>query len=72
MAARRKTASAKPGNDTQGGKTCADCERSYDWHSEAIDGHLILCRCPLKKKGGQFCVFLKDPACDNFIPRKPD
>ena len=24
---------------------CKDCVHSYDWHSKALDGHLILCRC---------------------------
>lgn len=53
---------------------CRDCERSYDWQCKALDGHLILCRCPLKQQGGKFCVFLNDPSCENFIPRtsKPD
>lgn len=53
---------------------CRDCERSYDWHSKALDGHLILCRCPLKQQGGKFCVFLNDPSCESFIQRtsEPD
>ena len=45
---------------------CRDCANSYDWHSKAIDGHLILCRCPYKQEGGKFCVFLKDPVCEHF------
>jgi len=45
---------------------CRDCANSYDWHSEAVDGHLILCRCPYKQEGGKFCIFLKDPACEHF------
>lgn len=28
------------------GLTCKDCKHSYDPHSPAIDGHMILCRCP--------------------------
>lgn len=48
---------------------CRECERSYDWHSKAYDGGLILCRCPLKQQGGRFCVFLDDPSCESFIPR---
>ena len=50
---------------------CSDCRHSYDWHSEAIDGHLILCRCPLDEgtKHGKWCKFLKDPQCENFILR---
>lgn len=53
---------------------CRDCERSYDWQCKALDGHLILCRCPLKQQGGKFCIFLNDPSCENFIPRtsEPD
>lgn len=27
---------------------CKDCANSYDWHSKALDGHLILCRCKYK------------------------
>lgn len=42
---------------------CKDCAHSYDWHSKALDGHLILCRCPYKMDGGRFCIFLSDPAC---------
>nr|DAD63630.1 MAG TPA: zinc-ribbon domain protein [Caudoviricetes sp.] len=45
---------------------CRDCANSYDWHSKAIDGHLILCRCPYKQQGGKFCVFLSDPQCGHF------
>ena len=45
---------------------CRDCANSYDWHSKAIDGHLILCRCPYKQQGGKFCVFLSDPQCEHF------
>ena len=28
---------------------CRDCANSYDWHSKALDGHLILCRCKYKQ-----------------------
>ncbi len=48
---------------------CRDCANSYDWHSEALDGHLILCRCPHKMEGGKFCIFLNDPQCDKFVLR---
>lgn len=51
---------------------CRDCAESYDWHSKALDGHLILCRCPYKMDGGKFCIFLSDPACEeHFKPRNP-
>ena len=45
---------------------CKDCANSYDWHSKALDGHLILCRCPYKQQGGKFCIFLSDPQCEHF------
>ena len=51
---------------------CRDCANSYDWHSEAVDGHLILCRCPYKQEGGKFCIFLKDTACEHFKLRQKD
>lgn len=36
---------------------CRDCAESYDWHSKAIDGHLILCRCKQdhKTEHGRWC-----------------
>ena len=49
---------------------CRDCANSYDWHSEAVDGHLILCRCPYKQEGGKFCIFLEDPQCEHFKLRR--
>lgn len=45
---------------------CRDCAHSYDWHSEACDGHLILCRCPYRKEGGKYCIFMNDPQCEDF------
>lgn len=70
MAVRRTTRNRGAAAQAQGlHYTCRDCARSYDWHSKALDGHLILCRCPLKQQGGRFCVFLRDPACENFIKR---
>lgn len=50
---------------------CKDCVHSYDWHSKALDGHLILCRCPHDEKSqhGKFCKFLSDPQCDKFVKR---
>lgn len=63
---RRKTSAARP---TQTLWHCRDCAHSYDWHSPAHDGHLILCRCPYKMEGGRFCVFLSDPACERFAKR---
>lgn len=44
-----------------------DCANSYDWHSKALDDHLILCRCPYKQDGGRFCIFLNAPQCEYFV-----
>lgn len=51
---------------------CRDCAESYDWHSKAIDGHLILCRCKQdhKTEYGRWCKFLNDLQCEHFKPRK--
>lgn len=48
---------------------CRDCVHSYDWHSPALDGHLILCRCPhdAKTMHGKWCKFLSDPACEEHF-----
>lgn len=50
---------------------CRDCAHSYDWHSKALDGHLILCRCKHDKKSsfGKWCKFLSDPQCEHFKQR---
>lgn len=48
---------------------CKDCAKSYDWLSKALDGHLILCRCPHKQEGGRYCIFLNDPQCEHFVKR---
>ena len=74
MAQQRKSPVRKGAQREETKYHCSDCERSYDWHSKALDGHLILCRCPLRQKGGQFCIFLNDKACENFIRRtsEPD
>lgn len=60
----------REGNKNAALYKCRDCANSYDWHSKALDGHLILCRCPYKMQGGKFCIFLSDPACEeHFKPR---
>lgn len=46
---------------------CSDCAHSYDWHSKALDGHLILCRCPYRQEGGKWCIFLNDTACNDHF-----
>ena len=50
---------------------CRDCRLSYDWHNKALDGHLILCRCPhdVKSEHGRWCKFLSDAACPQFEKR---
>lgn len=48
---------------------CKDCAKSYDWHSKALDGHLILCRCPHKQEGDRYYIFLNDPQCEHFVKR---
>lgn len=55
-------------------RRCRDCAHSYDWHNKALDGHLILCRCPhdAKSQHGKFCKFLSDPECDQFKERPID
>ena len=53
---------------------CRDCAHSYDWHSKAIDGHDILCRCKLdaKTEHGNWCKFLNDPQCEQFKRRNKE
>ena len=50
---------------------CRDCAHSYDWHSKAIDGHDILCRCKFDAKTGhgKWCKFLNDSQCEQFKRR---
>lgn len=51
---------------------CKDCVHSYDWHSKALDGHLILCRCKEDEKTdhGKWSKFLSDPQCAKFKLRQ--
>lgn len=44
------------------GLSCKDCRHSYDPHSKALDGHMILCRC----KFFQYSKFLERDCCDKF------
>lgn len=50
-------------------KKCRDCKHSYDWNSKALDGSFVLCRCPYKRNGGKWCIFLSDRACEHFDQR---
>lgn len=70
MATRKSSYGAKRQQIGATDKKCRDCAKSYDWNSKALDGHLILCRCPHKKEGGKYCIFLSDPACELFEQRK--
>lgn len=45
---------------------CMDCKHSYDPHSPALDGHMILCRCEFR----QWSVFMKGDGCDKFTRRR--
>lgn len=42
---------------------CQDCKHSYDPHSPALDGHMILCRCPFHTDRSRF---MKRDGCDKF------
>ena len=33
---------------------CQDCKYSYDPHSKALDGHMILCRCQFRTDRSRF------------------
>lgn len=59
MARKRRVTGVQERSEYQ----CRHCANSYDWHSRAIDGHLILCRCRYRQEGGKYCIFLSDPAC---------
>lgn len=54
------------------GLSCKDCRHSYDPHSKALDGHMILCRCKFdaKTEHGKWCKFLKDPQCEHFMLKR--
>lgn len=56
------------------GYYCRDCAHMYDPHSRALDGHLILCRCPFDEKSehGKWCKFLGDPACEEHFKLRQD
>lgn len=45
------------------GLSCKDCKHSYDPHSKALDGHMILCRC----KFFQTPSFLKGTFATNSV-----
>lgn len=46
---------------------CRECGHSTDWQNKALDGHLILCRCPFR----EFLQFLDHDGCnDKYKPRR--
>ena len=69
MAVKRTTGRRKAAQETPQFH-CRDCANSYDWQERALDGHLILCRCPHRKQGGKYLIFLSDPQCEHFKPRQ--
>ena len=69
MATRKRLTGAKNKQNDKPRRRCKECNHSYDWHSKAKDGHLILCRCPFQQEGGKFCIFLRDYACEKFEER---
>ena len=56
-------------NSQSENRTCGECAESYDFHSLALDGHMILCRCRYRKDGGKYSIFIKDKACKLFKQR---
>jgi hypothetical protein len=42
---------------------CQDCKHSYEPHCKALDGHMILCRCPFDTEHSHF---MKRDGCDRF------
>lgn len=53
---------------------CRDCAHSYGWCDKALDGRMILCRCPYDEKTGRgkWCKFLSDYPCEHFEKRKTE
>lgn len=45
-------------------RICHNCSHHYDEHDKALDGHMILCRCPFF----QWCriQYSVDDACEHF------
>lgn len=46
---------------------CQDCIHSYDPHSRALDGHMILCRCPFHTERSRF---MQRDGCDDMFQKK--
>lgn len=68
----QRRAQARTQAKLQADYVCRDCAHMYDPHSRALDGHLILGRCPFDAatENGKWCLFLSQPACENFKLRQ--
>lgn len=42
--------------------SCQDCKHATDFHSKALDGHWILCKCSFHK----YSKFLTRDHCEHF------
>nr|DAE96355.1 MAG TPA: zinc ribbon domain protein [Caudoviricetes sp.] len=45
--------------------TCKDCKHATDFHSKALDGHCILCKCPFH----EYSKYLTRDYCEHFTKR---
>ena len=45
--------------------TCKDCKHATDFHSKALDGHWILCKCHFH----EYSKFLTRDYCEHFTKR---
>lgn len=69
MATKRMQRNAKNVVSKFAGKFCRDCAHAKDWHSQALDGNMILCKC-IYHKDGKWSQFLSANACQNFVQRE--
>ena len=69
MAKKRIPRNAKNVAQQFAGKFCRDCAHAKEWHSQALDGHMILCKC-IHHKEGKWSQFLSAPACMHFVQRE--
>lgn len=69
MATKKTQRNAKNEASQFAGKFCRDCAHAKDWHSKALDGHMILCKC-IYHTEGKWSQFLSAPACLHFVQRE--
>lgn len=69
MATKRTHRNAKNLDSQFAGKFCRDCAHAKDWHSQALDGHMIFCKC-IYHTDGKWSQFLHAPACLHFVQRE--